>query len=57
MPKPDALTEARIVGAVVKAKGYTRNQSFKIVEILLVFIKSVLESGNDAMISGLVTSM
>ncbi len=52
MPKPAALTEARIVEAVAKAKGYTRNKSFEIVEILLELIKAALESGEDVMISG-----
>ena len=48
----DTLTKAHIVEAVAEANGYTRNKSFKIVEILLKLIKSTLESGEDLMISG-----
>ena len=48
----DTLTKAHIVEAVAGANGYTRNKSFKIVEILLELIKSELESGDDVMISG-----
>jgi integration host factor subunit alpha len=48
----DTLTKAHIVEAVAEANGYTRNQSFEIVEILLELIKVSLESGDDVMISG-----
>ncbi len=48
----DTLTKAHIVEAVAEANGYTRSQSFEIVEILLELIKSELESGDDVMISG-----
>ncbi len=48
----DTLTKAQIVEAVAEANGYTRNQSFEIVEILLELIKVSLESGDDVMISG-----
>ena len=48
----DTLTKAHIVETVAGVNGYTRNKSFKIVEILLELIKSTLESGEDLMISG-----
>ena len=52
MPKSGTLTKAHIVEAVAEANGYTRNQSFEIVEILLELVKAVLESGEDVLISG-----
>jgi len=48
----DTLTKAHIVEAVAEAKGYTRNKSFEIVEILLELIKAALKSGDNMMISG-----
>ena len=39
------LKKADIVEAVAKQNGYTLNQSFEVVESLLEFIKSSLESG------------
>ncbi len=51
MPKSGTLTKAHIVEAVAEANGYTRNQSFEIVEILLERIKAALESGDDVLIS------
>jgi nucleoid DNA-binding protein len=35
MPKSGTLTKAHIVEAVAEANGYSRNQAFEIVEILL----------------------
>ena len=46
------LKKADIVEAVAKQNGYTLNQSFEVVESLLEFIKSSLESGEDILISG-----
>jgi len=51
MPKSGTLTKAHIVEAVAEANGYSRNQAFEIVEILLERIKAALESGNDVLIS------
>ena len=51
MPKSGTLTKAHIVEAVAQANGYSRNQSFEIVEILLELIKTALESGDDVLIS------
>jgi nucleoid DNA-binding protein len=51
MPKSGTLTKAHIVEAVAEANGYTCNQSFEIVEILLERIKAALESGDDVLIS------
>ena len=51
MPKSGTLTKAHIVEAVAQANGYSRNQSFEIVEILLELIKAALESGDDVFIS------
>ena len=52
MPKSGTLTKAHIIDAVAETNGYTRNKSFEIVEVLLEFIKSTLESGEDVLISG-----
>ena len=52
MPKSGTLTKAHIVEAVAEANGYSRNQAFEIVEILLESIKAALESGDDVLISG-----
>ena len=51
MPKSGTLTKAHIVDAVAEANGYSRNQAFEIVEILLERIKAALESGDDVLIS------
>jgi len=51
MPKSGTLTKAHIVEAVAEANGYTCNQFFEIVEILLERIKAALESGDDVLIS------
>jgi integration host factor subunit alpha len=47
----DTLTKAHIVEAVAEANGYTRNKSAETADTLLELIKSVLESGDDVMIS------
>ncbi len=47
-----ALTKADIVKAVQTEIGFTRHQSFSIVESLLETIKSKLESGEDVLVSG-----
>jgi integration host factor subunit alpha len=46
------LTKAHIVEAVAEQNGYTKSQSFQIIENLLEMIKGTLESGEDVMISG-----
>jgi integration host factor subunit alpha len=46
------LTKADIVETISKENGYTKNNSFEIVETLLEMIKSALESGEDVLISG-----
>ena len=45
------LTKADIVKTISKENGYTKNESFEIVENLLEIIKSTLESGQDVLIS------
>jgi integration host factor subunit alpha len=47
-----ALTKADIVRAVQTKFGFTRHQSFSIVESLLETIKSNLESDEDVLVSG-----
>mmetsp|Transcript_12165 Transcript_12165/g.17843 ORF Transcript_12165/g.17843 Transcript_12165/m.17843 type:complete len:102 (-) Transcript_12165:38-343(-) len=51
MPRSGTLTKAHIIDAVAEANGYTRNQSFEIVEILLEHTKAALESGDDVLTS------
>ena len=46
------LTKAHIVEAVAEQNGYTKSQSFQIIENLLEMIKGTLESGEDVIISG-----
>ena len=46
------LTKAQIVETIAEQKGFPKNQSSKIVEILLELIKNTLESGEDVLISG-----
>ena len=46
------LTKADIIETISKENGYTKKNSFEIVETLLEIIKSALESGEDVMISG-----
>jgi integration host factor subunit alpha len=45
------LTKANIVEAVAEQIGYTKNQSFELVETLLEIIKRTLESGEDVLVS------
>ena len=47
-----ALTKANIVEAVAEQIGYTKNQSFELIETLLEIIKKTLESGEDVLVSG-----
>jgi integration host factor subunit alpha len=48
----DTLTKANIADAVAVASGLTHKKSVETIEILLQLIKSALESGENAMISG-----
>ena len=50
------LTKADIVETIAKQKGYTISRSFEVIESLLEIIKSQLESGQDVLISGVITS-
>ena len=52
MPKPDTLTKAHIINAVIEQNGYTSKKSIETVETLLELIKRSLESGDDVLISG-----
>jgi integration host factor subunit alpha len=45
-------TKANIVEAVAEQIGYTKNQSFEMIESLLEIIKRTLESGEDVLVSG-----
>jgi integration host factor subunit alpha len=46
------LTKAHIVEAVAEQIGYTKNQSFEMIETLLEILKRTLESGEDILDSG-----
>jgi integration host factor subunit alpha len=46
------LTKANIVEEVAKQNGYSKNQSFEMIEILLKIMKRTLESGEDVLVSG-----
>lgn len=46
------LTKAHIAEEVAEQTGYPKNQSIDMVEKILEFIKSSLESGEDVLISG-----
>ena len=46
------LTKAQIVETIAEQNGFPKNQSAKIVEIVLELIKHSLESGEDVLISG-----
>ena len=46
------LTKANIVEAATDQIGYTKNQSFEMIETLLEIIKRTLESGEDVLVSG-----
>ena len=45
------ITKAHIVEAVAEQIGYTKNQSFEMIEALLEIIKRTLESGEDVLVS------
>ena len=45
------LTKANIVEAVAEQIGYTKNQSFELIETLLEIIKSTMGSGEDVPVS------
>jgi integration host factor subunit alpha len=46
------ITKTHIVETIAEQNGFLKNQSSKIVEILLKLIKNSLESGEDVLISG-----
>jgi len=46
------LTKAQIVDRIRDEVGFTRSESFEIVETLMALIKGTLESGEDVLISG-----
>ena len=46
------LTKANMAVAVAEQIGYTKNQSFEMIETLLEIIKRTLESGEDVLVSG-----
>jgi integration host factor subunit alpha len=46
------LIKANIVEAVAEQIGYTKHQSFEMIETLLEIIKRILESGEDVLVSG-----
>jgi integration host factor subunit alpha len=46
------LTKSRLIDAIAKQNGFTRKKSSETVETILELIKSALESGEDALISG-----
>ena len=52
MPKPAALTKARIVDSVVVTNGFTPAKARETIEIILELIKQSLENGQDVLISG-----
>ena len=45
------ITKAHIVEAVAEQIGYTKSQSFEMIEALLEIIKRTLESGEDVLVS------
>jgi len=46
------LPKAQIIDRIRDEIGFTRNESFEIVETLMELIKGTLESGEDVLISG-----
>ena len=46
------LTKAQIIENIAEQNGFPKNESAKIIEIVLELIKNSLESGDDVMISG-----
>lgn len=47
-----ALTKSDLVEHVADKTGFTKNDSTKVVEILLAIIKGSLEKGEDVLVSG-----
>ena len=47
-----SLTKSAIVESIQSETGFTRHKSSEMVESLLEFIKSKLESGEDVLVSG-----
>ena len=45
------LTKANMAVAVAEQIGYTKNQSFELIDTLLEIIKRTLESGDDVLVS------
>jgi len=52
MPKPAALTKARIIDSVVVTNGFTPVKARETIEIILKLLKQSLENGEDVLISG-----
>ena len=52
MPFKGTLTKAHIVDAAIEANGFTCRKSVETIETLLELTKSMLESGEDVLISG-----
>jgi integration host factor subunit alpha len=52
MPKPAALTKARIIDSVVVTNGFTPVKARETIEIILELLKQSLENGEDVLISG-----
>ena len=52
MPKPAALTKARIIDSVVVTNGFTPEKARETIEIILELLKQSLENGEDVLISG-----
>ena len=52
MPKPAALTKARIIDSVVVTSGFTPVKARETIEIILELLKQSLENGEDVLISG-----
>ena len=46
------LTKAHLVQEISQLTGFTKKKSTEVVELILEFIKSNLESGEDVLISG-----
>jgi integration host factor subunit alpha len=52
MPKPAALTKARIVDSALETNGYTPTKARETIKLMLELIKHSLESGDDVHITG-----
>ena len=46
------LTKSHLIDAIAQQNGYIRKKSIETVETILELIKSILESGEDVLISG-----